>query len=232
MAVARSVLAGPEHEREERLQKMMALHPTSLAEVSGEVLDRVKSEHAEDIQTLKVWLASQVPAESVHLPASGQTVDSSTAATLSDDDLLRVLLAVRFNAHYRSVFAVGCAHTYTLQHCSSTINLHQPASAHHWMCASRLDPGTVCMQRLVHCLRDVQPPVQSQLYQAGHLCWIRGASSEGHWCRGGGVHLLPQPTSPECGPPSSSAAGSALLRACVHCVRHNWQLSCRDGGAQ
>lgn len=99
MAVARSILAGPAAARQARLRSIAPLHPSALGDVPAELLAELRVEHAHDIAALRQWLDKQ-DAQERESPGQPEQADGPSSH-MSDDDLLRVLLAVRFNAHYR-----------------------------------------------------------------------------------------------------------------------------------
>jgi len=79
-------------ERDSLLAAIAPLHPVSLnpQDIPGDVLQQLRIQHEPDVAALQAMLDAQ----------SGHQ-DSPPAAPLSSEDLLRLMLVLRFNAHYR-----------------------------------------------------------------------------------------------------------------------------------
>lgn len=86
LALARALVAHPQ--RAALLAASAPLHPTCLADVPLDVLSQLREQHQHDVEILK-----QVQDE--------MTAAGSSQPPLQVDELLRIMLVLRFNAHYR-----------------------------------------------------------------------------------------------------------------------------------
>ena len=88
MALARTVLTSPQQDA--LMQRMEPLHPRSLGSLPPDVRERVTSEHEADVTELLSML---------------DQLDSQHAQHgLDKDAVLRLLLVLRFNAHYSGLY--------------------------------------------------------------------------------------------------------------------------------
>lgn len=96
-ALARALLTSPEMER--LIQDMEVVYPQRLSDVEDPILTAVRQQHAVDVERIAQCIARQASGESASTSQSAQG-----SVSVSEDEILRVLLCMRFNAFYSGFY--------------------------------------------------------------------------------------------------------------------------------
>eukprot|EP00967_Tisochrysis_lutea_P102452 scaffold154276_cov15-Tisochrysis_lutea.AAC.1 len=91
LALARAIISHPERDR--LLAATAPLHPTTLADLQPDMLSELRAQHQQDVASLQALLEGGASAASADSVGPNQP--------LTADSLLRLMLVLRFNAHYR-----------------------------------------------------------------------------------------------------------------------------------
>ncbi|KAF5842718.1 hypothetical protein DUNSADRAFT_5485 [Dunaliella salina] len=145
LALARAIISHPD--RENLLAATAPLHPTTLADLQPDMLSELRAQHAQDVASLQALL------------------EGGPSQPLTADSLLRLMLVMRFNAHYSGLYLASEMFNHACNpNCIKLLMRRSADVAESEIRAVRpIHAGKEC------CISYLNPPLQSRTRRKAHL---------------------------------------------------------------